>query len=163
MEKYRVTLTGQEIEILEEMIKKGKRSARILRNAYILLNCDESVAGKKKKDGEVAEFFGVTIGTVENIRKKFVMEGFETALYGRKSTRVHDPKIGGGAGAHLLALSCSAPPQGFARWSLRLLSEKMVALDYVDSISDETVRTVLKKRVEALEGKRLAHIAPKQQ
>ena len=62
-----------------------------------------------------------------------------------------------------LCLSCSAPPQGFARWSLRLLSEKMVALDYVDSISDETVRTVLKKRVEALEGKRLAHIAPKQQ
>ena len=91
------------------------------------------------------------------------MEGFETALYGRKSTRVYDSKIDGDAGAHLLALSCSAPPQGFARWSLRLLSEKMVALDYVGPISHETVRTVLKKRVKALEGKRLAHISPKQQ
>ncbi len=145
MKKYRITLTKAEINLLEEITRKGKRSAQIIRNAYILLNANESDNGKKQKDEDIANFLNITVRTLENIRKKFVMESFEAALYGKKSERVYTRKIDGDAEAHLIALSCSKPPKGFARWSLRLLSNKMVELKYADSISHETVRTVLKK------------------
>ncbi len=162
MKKYKVTLTPSEESFLEELRRKGKRSAQIIRNANILLNCNESVNGKKRKDEEIAGLLGVTVRTLENIRKKFVLEGFEVALYGKKSERVYSSKIDGDVEAHLVALSCSAPPQGFANWSLRLLSDKMVELKYVDSISHETVRTVLKKRIKAVESERLAHLTEEQ-
>lgn len=162
MKKYKVTLTPSEESFLEELRRKGKRSAQVIRNANILLNCNESVNGKKRKDEEIAGLLGVTVRTLENIRKKFVLEGFEVALYGKKSERVYSSKIDGDVEAHLVALSCSAPPQGFANWSLRLLSDKMVELKYVDSISHETVRTVLKKRIKAVESERLAHLTEEQ-
>lgn len=145
MKFYRVTLTDPEIKLLEEITRKGKRGAKIIRNAYILLNANEGENGKKQKDEDIAKLLGVTVRTLENIRKKFVLDGFETALYGKKSERVYSSKIDGDTEAHLIALSCSNPPKGFARWSLRLLSDKMVALKYADSISYETVRTILKK------------------
>ena len=145
MKFYRVTLTDPEIKLLEEITRKGKRGAKIIRNAYILLNANEGKNGKKQKDEDIAKLLGVTVRTLENIRKKFVLDGFETALYGKKSERVYSSKIDGDTEAHLIALSCSNPPKGFARWSLRLLSGKMVALKYADSISHETVRTILKK------------------
>ena len=162
MKKYKVTLTPSEESFLKELRRKGKRSAQVIRNANILLNCNESVNGKKRKDEEIAGLLGVTVRTLENIRKKFVLEGFEVALYGKKSERVYSSKIDGDVEAHLVALSCSAPPQGFANWSLRLLSDKMVELKYVDSISHETVRTVLKKRIKAVESERLAHLTEEQ-
>lgn len=162
MKKYKVTLTPSEESFLEELRRKGKRSAQVIRNANILLNCNESVNGKKRKDEQIAGLLGVTVRTLENIRKKFVLEGFEVALYGKKSERVYSSKIDGDVEAHLVALSCSAPPQGFANWSLRLLSDKMVELKYVDSISHETVRTVLKKRIKAVESERLAHLTEEQ-
>ncbi len=145
MKKYRVTLTDLEVSHLEEITRKGKRSAMIIRNAYILLNTNEGDNGKKQKDEYVSKTLGVTIRTLENIRKKFVLEGFDVALYGKKSNRVYSSKIDGDVEAHLIALSCSKPPDGFAKWSLRLLSNKMVELRYIDSISHETVRDVLKK------------------
>jgi hypothetical protein len=150
MNKYKVTLTEQETELLEEITRKGKRSAMIIRNAYILLNCNQGSGGKGQKDGDIAGFLGITVRTVEKTREKFVLEGFETALYGDIE-------------AHLIALSCSEPPKGYARWSLRLLSDKMIKLKYIDNISHETVRTVLKKRNKTVEGKRLANITTKQQ
>lgn len=161
MKRYRVTLTDSEIRFLEGITKKGKRSALIIRNAYILLNANESSNGKKQKDEDIAKLLGITVRTLENIRKKFVLEGFDTALYGKKSERVYSRRIDGDAEAHLIALSCSKPPKGFARWSLRLLSNKMVELKYADSISHETVRTVLKKRIKAVERKRLANLTAK--
>jgi hypothetical protein len=161
MKKYKVTLTGSEIELLKEITRNGKRSAMLIRNAYILLNVDESDKGKGKKDEEVASILGITVKTIENLRKKFVMESFETALYGKKGEREYTAKVDGDVEAHLVALSCSEPPEGFNRWSLRMLSEKMIELRYIDAISHETVRTVLKKRVKTLESKRLADIAPK--
>jgi hypothetical protein len=163
MKKYRVTLTKQEIQILEEITRKGKRSAPIIRNAYILLNSNEGKGGKKQKDEDIANFLSITTRTMENIRMKFVLEGFETALYGKKSERIYSNKVDGDAEAHLIALSCSKPPEGFARWSLRLLSDKMVELKYIDSISHETVRTVLKKRIKTLAGKRMVNISTQQQ
>jgi hypothetical protein len=145
MKKYKVTLTDLEVEFLEEITRKGKRSAQIIRNAYILLNCNESQNGKKRKDEDIASMLSITVRTLENIRKRFVMDGFEIALYGKKSDRVYTPKVDGDVEAHLVALSCSDPPKGYSRWSLRLLSSRMVELQYVDSISHEKVRTVLKK------------------
>lgn len=155
MKKYHVTLTGEERIILEDIIRTGKRSAQIIRTAYLLINVDESLKGGRKSDQEVADFLKITVQTIENIRKKFVLEGFETALYGRPTSRVYGKKINGDVEAHLIALSCSEPPAGYARWSLRLLSNKMVELNYVDSISHEAVRGLLKKRVKTLEGKGL--------
>lgn len=145
MKKYKVTLTQDEVDELTSITKKGKRNARVLKNALILLNVDEGEYGKAKTDEEVAEVLQVTVRTIENIRKRFVMDGFEVALYGKPRQRTYDRKMDGDAEAHLIALSCSEPPEGFSRWSLRLLSEKMVELRYVDSLSHETVRRVLKK------------------
>ena len=162
MKKYKITLTASEIEFLEQLTRNNKRSARIIRNAYVLLDANEGPHGKKMKDEAIAEALGITTRTIEHIRKKFVLEGFDTALYGRKSSRVYGSKVDGEVEAHLIALSCSTPPQGFARWSLRLLSDKMVALKYIDSISHETIRTVLKKRVKALERKGLVDLPPEQ-
>jgi len=162
MKFYKVTLTDPEITFLEEITKRGKRSAIVIRNAHILLNANEGNNGRKQKDEEIAKFLGITTRTLENIRKKFVLDGFEIALYGKKSDRVYSRKIDGDAEAYLIALSCSKPPKGFASWSLRLLSDKMAELKYVDSISHETVRTVLKKRIKTVEGKRMVNFSPKQ-
>lgn len=145
MKKYKVTLTKQEVDQLKSMTQKGKRSARMLKNALILLNVDQGEYGPGKTDQQVAEVLQVTVRTLENIRKRFVEEGFEAALGGKPRQRRYDRKMDGEAEAHLIALSCSEPPEGYSRWSLRLLSEKMVELRYVDSLSYETVRRVLKK------------------
>ena len=145
MKKYKITLTKQEIAELKEITQKGKKNARIIKNALILLNADEGKYGKGKKDEEIAEFLDVTVRTIENVRKRFIEDGFDEALSGKPREREYKYKVGGDAEAHLIALSCSKAPQGFARWSLRLLADKMVELKYIDEISHETVRRVLKK------------------
>jgi len=145
MKKYLVKLTQEEVALLEEIIRKGKRKAQVIRNALILLNVNQGKGGKNKKDEDVSEFLNVTVRTIEEIRKRFVLDDFEIALYGKPSPRVYEKKADGEIEAHLIALSCSDPPQGYAKWSLRLLADKMVELNYIDSLSHETVRRVLKK------------------
>lgn len=145
MKKYKVTLSREEVEELSSITTKGKHAARVLKSALILLNVDEGEHGPGKTDEEVAGVLQVTVQTIENIRKRFVLDGFETALYGRPRQRSYDRKMDGDAEAHLIALSCSKPPKGFSRWSLRLLADKMVELNYVEAVSHETVRQVLKK------------------
>lgn len=145
MKKYKVTLTHREVEELREITQKGKRSARVIKNALILINADEGKYGKGKKDEEIADFLDATVRTIENIRKRFIEDGFEAALSGKPTEREYTHKIDGDAEAHLIAMSCGEPPKGFARWSLRLLADKMVELKYIDDISHETVRRVLKK------------------
>jgi hypothetical protein len=145
MKKYKITLTPEEIKELKELTQKGKQNTRVIKNALILLNADESKYGKGKKDEEIADFLQVTVRTIENIRRRFVEDSFEAALYRKPREWEYDSKVDGDAEAHLIALSCSNPPKGFSRWSLRLLADKMVELKYVDSISHETVRRVLKK------------------
>lgn len=142
--KYIVYLSEAERETLTEVIKKGTNAAKI-RRAYMLLGADESVEGKQMSDEAIAQAFSVRVCTVERLRQRLVEEGFEVALNAKTS---HEPKwrkIDGEAEAHLLALSRSPVPDGHADWTLRLLAEKMVALDYIDSISHESVRQVLKK------------------
>lgn len=145
MKKYKITLTEEEIEELKDITQKGKRNAKVVKNALILLNADEGKHGKSKKDEDIADFIEVTVRTIENIRRRFVEEGYEVALYGKPREREYANKVDGDVEAHLIALSCSKPPKGFNRWSLRMLADKMVELKYVDSVSYETVRRVLKK------------------
>ena len=145
MKKYKITLTRDEIDELKALTKRGKCNARTLKNALILLNVDEGENGRGKKDEDVADILQVTVRTIENIRKRFIVDGFEAALYGKLRQRTYDRKVDGDAEARLIAMCCSEPPEGHATWSLRLLADKMVELQYVDSISHETVRRVLKK------------------
>ena len=145
MKIHKVTLTQEEIVQLKTITSKGRKRARVLKNALILLNVDEGPNGKRRKDEDVADVLDVTVRTLENIRRRFVLDGFETALYGKPRERTYDRKVDGDVEAHLVALSCSQPPEGYGKWSLRLLADKMVELQYIDNISHEKVRQVLKK------------------
>ena len=152
--KYTVTLTQEERNDLEQIITKGKHSSQIYRNGYILLNKDEGVhqGAIKVTNEEVAKVLQISMRTIDRVKKRFVEEGFEACLSRKPTTRVYERKIDGDKEAKLISIACSEPPQGMAKWSLRLLADKMVELNYVDSLSHETVRNVLKKRVEALAG-----------
>jgi transposase len=143
--KYIVTLTDEERVALGQIIRGGKGAARKLTRARILLKADASADCPAWKDEQIVEALDVGIATVERLRRQFVEEGFEAALSGRATTRQHEYKLDGNAEAHLVALACSEAPQGRSRWTLRLLAGKMVELEYIDAVSHETVRRVLKK------------------
>ena len=145
MKIHKVTLTQEEIAELKAITSKGRKRARVIKNALMLLNVDEGPYGKRRKDEDVADILNVTVRTLENVRKRFVLDGFDIALYGKPRERTYDRKVDGDVEAHLVALSCSQPPEGYAKWSLRLLANKMVELQYIEDISHEKVRQVLKK------------------
>lgn len=152
MARYKVTLTKEEREELMAIINKGKHTSQKFRNACILLNCDAGEYSEKVTNEQICKVLKVGMRTIDRVKKRFVEEGFEAVLERKPSERVYDRKADGDVEAHLVALCCSDPPEGFSKWSLRLLSDKMVELNYIDSISYETVRTVLKKRIKTLEG-----------
>ena len=147
MKKFKVTLSKAERDELYDIVKKGKRKAQTIRNALILLNCDEGEHGDKIKNEDVAKVLHIGDRTIDRLKKSFVEEGFEIALYGKTevSPRYHKRIIDGEVEAKLVALCCSNPPEGFAQWSLRLLADQMVELEYVESVSYETIRRTLKK------------------
>ncbi len=145
MEKYRVTLSQQERTELLTITKGGIHTAKKVIHALILLNCDEGEFSDKVNNDEVSKVLKIGMRTIDRVKKKFVEEGFEAALENRPTTREYKRKADGEVEAHLVALSCSKPPEGFSRWSLRLLADKMVELEYADGISYETIRRVLKK------------------
>ena len=134
-----------------KIISKGKHTSQTYRNAYILLNTDKGELSKSVTNIEISKVLKVGMRTIDRVKKRFVEEGFEACLQRKPTTRIYDKKVDGDAEAHLISIACSEPPKGFSKWSLRLLADKMVTLNYIESISHETVRTVLKKRVEALE------------
>ncbi len=142
MEKYKVTLTKEEREELESIIHKGKHTSQRFRNAYVLLNCDEGAYSDKVTNTEISKILKVGMRTIDRIKKRFIEEGFDAVLERKPSTREYERKADGDFEARLIALSCSEPPEGFSRWSLRLLADKVVELQIVDSISYETVRSV---------------------
>jgi transposase len=144
---YKVTLTKEERSFLISLTKSGKHSSRRLVHALILLNCDRGEFSEipHRTNREVAEFLKVGESMVERIKKRFVETGLSSALEDKPSDREYIRKADGDLEAHIIALSCSEVPEGFSRWSLRLLADKVVELEYVDSISHETVRRVLKK------------------
>jgi phosphoribosyl-ATP pyrophosphohydrolase len=151
MNIYTVTLTKDERKALHELTSKGKHNAQQILNALILLNCDKSEWNvNHSTNEEISRILNISMRKIDRVKKRFVEEGLEVALNGKKSDRIYVKKVDGDLEAHLVALSCSQPPEGFASWSLRLLADKAVELGYVEDISHETVRCTLKKRNQAL-------------
>lgn len=145
MVHYKVTLTKEEREHLQAVMIKGKHSSQLYRNACILINCDHGKFGQKLPNEQIAQVLQISTKTVERVKQRFVEEGFEACIKRKPYPAKKHIKADGDFEAHLIALSCSQAPKGYARWSLRMLADKMVALEYVGSISHETVRQVLKK------------------
>jgi len=143
--KYLVTLTAEERKGLEELLSRGKAAARKLMHARILLKADGASDGPDWHDDRIAEALEIGRATVERVRKQFVQEGLEAALERRAPRRTYQRKLDGDGEAHLVALACQEPPEGRSRWTLQLLADRMVALEYVDQISYQTVRRTLKK------------------
>lgn len=142
--KYLVRLSDEERQMCQEVIKKLKGSSQKVRRAQILLKAD--VEGPGWSDGRIAEAFGCRRQTVESLRQRLVLSGFAQALNGKKRAEPPTlPKLDGEGEATLIALRLGPPPRGYGRWSLRLLADRLVALEVVESISPETVRQVLKK------------------
>jgi transposase len=142
--KYVVRLEFEERKALELLVKKGKTQAYRIKHANILLAVDAD--GPDCSDEEVAEAFGCHVNTVANVRQRFVEHGLEAALERKKQKSPSRERIlDGEKEARLIALACSAPPDGRSRWTLQLLADKLVVLKVVESISDQTVRRTLKK------------------
>jgi len=147
---YVVTLTAEERSCLQGLIAKGKAAAHKQLHARILLKADGSAEGPALTDEEIAEAVETSRPTVERVRQRFVEEGLEAALNRKKRPAPPPSIMDGKAEAHLIALACSPAPEGRARWTLRLLADRMVQLRYVETVSSETVRRTLKKTSSSL-------------
>ena len=145
MIRYTIKLTKAEVDELQAIINKGSHTSQTFRTAYILLNCDEGDYSEKVTNEQISKVLKVGMRTIDRVKKKFIEEGFESVLERRPTRRIYETKLDGDVEAKLVTLCCSEPPKGFAKWSLRLLADKMVELNYVESISHVTVRSVLKK------------------
>lgn len=141
--KHIVRLTPEERNELEKLVTTGKANARKITHARILLKVDAN--GPNWSDEQIREALDVGKATAERVRKAFVTESLEAALNRRRLSKTRERKLDGDQEAHLIALACSSAPDGYKRWTLRLLAGRMVELAYVDTLSYETVRRVLKK------------------
>jgi len=145
MIRYTIKLSKAEVDELQAIINKGSHTSQTFRTAYILLNCHEGDYSEKVPNKQISKVLKVGMRTIDRVKKKFIEEGFESVLDCSPTRRIYETKLDGDVEAKLVTLCCSEPPKGFAKWSLRLLAEKMVELNYVESISHVTVRNVLKK------------------
>jgi hypothetical protein len=143
--RYRITLTEQEHLDLQKLVSTGKAAAKKLVRARVMLLADQAEWGPALSDPEIVGALGCGRVTVERVRQQFVENGLEAALQPPPRKRVYERRLDGKAEAHLVALACGSPPEGRARWTLRLLADRMVALEYVTELSHETVRRTLKK------------------
>ena len=158
--RYWVTLTSEERNALDRMISRGRADARKLAHARVLLQADASEAGLGWADAAIVEALRVSARTVERVRQRFVEQGLEAALLPKPSSRIYARKLDGAQEAKLIALACSDPPAGKKRWTLRLLAERMVALEIVSDLSHETVRQVLgEKCAQAASAPNVVHSA----
>lgn len=142
---YTYVLTDDERSQLESLVRSNKTNADKLKRAQLILKAEAAPSGPGLHDHEVATALSRGRVTVERIRKRVCEEGLLACLTPKKRDRVYERVMDGEAEAKLVALVCSAPPDGYGRWSLKLLAERMVALEYVPHISDEAVRLTLKK------------------
>jgi hypothetical protein len=143
--EYVVTLSQEEREHLRQLIAAGTLPARTQTHARILLKADQGPEGPGWKDQDISRAMEVSPATVGRVRQRFAREGMEAALHRRPPNREYRRKLDGCQEAHLIALACSEAPGGQGRWSLRLLADRMVELEYVEALSYQTVRRVLKK------------------
>jgi hypothetical protein len=143
---YRVTLSADERLELKKVINAGKAGGMRIRNAMLLRALDEDSGGIRLSEEEISAAFSITTRSLYNLRKRFVLEGFEAALYGKpRQTGPTPMKIDVEAEANLSLLACSKPPAGYGRWTIKLLSDRFVELGYCGDVSRETVRKTLKK------------------
>lgn len=142
---YHVKLTDEERVELSDLVNKGKGIARRLTRSRILLLADENGADGGWKDEDIAKALGISQRTVERTREKCVLQGIESALNHTRAQKTKAPILDGEAEAKLVQLACSSPPNGYERWSLRLLTAKFIELEVVETVSRETIRTTLKK------------------
>jgi hypothetical protein len=141
--KYVVRLSDAEREMLAELLKKKRVSAQKVRRARILLKADAD--GPNWTDAKIADAFDCRTHTVECVRERLVTEGFAIAVHGKPKSRVRSKILDGEQEAKIIALRLGPPPKGFANWTLRLLAERAVTLEIVESVSHETLRRTLKK------------------
>jgi len=146
MAKYRIKLTQEEVSTLTTIVKKGSHTTQSYRAAYVLLNCDEGEYSLGKSTNEqITKVLKIGMRTIDRIKQKCVEGGIEMALERSESTRIYDKKVDGDLEAKIVQLCCSEPPKGFARWTLRMLADKVVELGYVDKLSHVSVHHTLKK------------------
>jgi transposase len=146
MAKYRIKLTKEEVDELNSIIKKGSHTSQTYRAAYVLLNCDEGEHSfGKSTNEEVCAILKIGMRTIDRIKQKCVEGGLEKALERVESTRIYEKKVDGDLEARIVQLCCSDPPSGFARWTLRMVAEKVIELGYIDDISHVSIFNVLKK------------------
>ena len=151
MKKYIVTLTEDERGFLRGITSRGKHKSQKVINALILLGCDEGeFQGTRSTNQELSRVLKIGMRKIDRIKKRFIELGMDITLNGKKGSRIYAKKADGDFEAHLVALSCSDPPEGFAKWSLRLLADQVVQLEYIDQVSHETIRQVLKKTKSSL-------------
>ncbi len=155
-QKYVVRLNADERSALQLVVRKGNVAAYKRLNAQMLLKADEGYGGPGWKDSKIADAFDVTTKTVARLRERLCTRGFDHCLERAKGAG-RKRKLDGHQEAHLIALTCSEPPEGRARWTLRLLADQMVELEYVDELSHETVRQLLKKRNQTLAEEGMVH------
>jgi transposase len=145
MHKYVVRLDPEEREQLLALVNTGRAAAVKLLHARILLKADDDAGGRRWTDAEIAEALDTSAATVHRVRQTWVEQGLEAALARKRPTGRQYRKLDGVQEAQLIAVACSAPPEGRVRWTLTLLADTLVELDIVDTISAECVRTTLKK------------------
>jgi len=155
--KYVVKLKRDERKRLQILVQNGKGSAKRLTHARILLKADQAKGQPGWTDEAISDAFDISVATVERVRHTYVRHGLDAAVKRRSRSRERARRLDGKQEAHLIALACSEPPTGHERWTLRLLADRMVELEYVDELSHETVRSTLKKRTQALVEKRMVH------
>jgi transposase len=143
--RYIVTLTPDERRELEQVVTKGKAAARTLLRAWTLLKADAGPQGCEWTDEQIRQTFGIGLVTIYRVRQSFVEGGLPAPLARKPPSRHRPRRLDGEQEAHLIALACGPPPRGRRRWTLRLLTDKMVALGHSGPVSPETVRQTLKK------------------
>jgi len=146
MAKYRIKLTQEEVSELLSIIKKGSHTSHSYRAACVLLNCDEGAYSVGKSTNEqIAQVMKIGMRTIDRVKQKCVEGGLDAALTRSESKRIYDKKVDGDLEAKIVQLCCSEPPKGFSRWTLRMLSDKVVELGYIDKLSHVSVHKTLKK------------------
>jgi len=146
MAKYKIKLTEEEVFELTSVVKKGSHTTQSYRAAYVLLNCDEGDYSLGKSTNEqIAKVLKIGMRTIDRIKQKCFSGGIEAALERFESSRIYEKKVDGDLEAKIVQLCCSEPPKGFARWTLRMLADKVVELGYVDDLSHVSVHNTLKK------------------
>jgi transposase len=143
--KFQVQLSEAERARLRTLLGQGAAPARLLCHARILLQADHGEAGPGWTDAAIAAALAVGLSTVARVRQQYVTAGLDAALERKAPERVYERRLDGAQEAHLVAVACSPPPEGRARWTLKLLAAELVALEVVDAVSDETVRRTLKQ------------------